>query len=100
MKVEPPEGDIIRYVGDERHSGLGPAFTNFNRGKESVVLDLISRPAGRPGLLIDRADVFLAARTCASYASTPAILERNPRLVYCHAVGYGSGGPYRGKPRL
>jgi crotonobetainyl-CoA:carnitine CoA-transferase CaiB-like acyl-CoA transferase len=103
IKVEPPEGDIIRYVADERHSGLGPAFLNFNRGKESVVLDLAS-PAGRAALdrLLDGADVFLhnmrpgAMRKLGIDAET--VLARNPRIVYCHAVGYGSGGPYRDEP--
>ena len=103
VKVEPPEGDIIRYVGDERHSGLGPAFLNFNRGKESVVLDLVS-PAGRQtlDLLIDRADVFLHNMRPAAMRKLridpDTVLERNPGLVYCHAVGYGSGGPYRDEP--
>ncbi|MFP5372676.1 MAG: CaiB/BaiF CoA transferase family protein [Actinomycetes bacterium] len=103
IKVEPPEGDIIRYVADERHSGLGPAFLNFNRGKESVVLDLASR-AGREALdlLIDSADVFLhnmrpsAMRKLRIDADT--VLARNPRVVHCSAVGYGSGGPYRDEP--
>jgi crotonobetainyl-CoA:carnitine CoA-transferase CaiB-like acyl-CoA transferase len=103
IKVEPPEGDIIRYVADERHSGLGPAFLNFNRGKESVVLDLVSE-AGRAALdlLIDSADVVLhnmrpgAMRKLRIDPET--VLARNPRVVYCHAVGYGSGGPYRDEP--
>ena len=103
IKVEPPEGDIIRYVADERHSGLGPAFLNFNRGKESVVLDLVSE-AGRAALdlLIDGADVVLhnmrpgAMRKLRIDPGT--VLARNPRVVYCHAVGYGSGGPYRDEP--
>ena len=103
IKVEPPEGDIIRYVADERHSGLGPAFLNFNRGKESVVLDLVSE-AGRAALdlLIDGADIFLhnmrpgAMRKLRIDPDT--VLARNPRIVHCHAVGYGSGGPYRDEP--
>jgi crotonobetainyl-CoA:carnitine CoA-transferase CaiB-like acyl-CoA transferase len=103
IKVEPPEGDIIRYVADERHSGLGPAFLNFNRGKQSVVLDLVSS-AGRDALdlLIDGADVFLHNMRPGAMARLridPATVRaRNPRLVYCHAVGYGSGGPYRDEP--
>jgi crotonobetainyl-CoA:carnitine CoA-transferase CaiB-like acyl-CoA transferase len=103
IKVEPPEGDIIRYVADERHVGLGPAFLNFNRGKESVVLDLVST-AGREALdlLVDEADVFLHNMRPGAMAKLridpDTVLARNPRIVYCHAVGYGSGGPYRNEP--
>jgi crotonobetainyl-CoA:carnitine CoA-transferase CaiB-like acyl-CoA transferase len=103
VKVEPPEGDIIRYVADERHSGLSPAFLNFNRGKESVVLDLVC-PAGREALdlLIDQADVVLHNMRPAAMRKLridpDTVLARNPRVVYCHAVGYGSGGPYRDEP--
>ena len=103
IKIEPPDGDIIRYVADERNSGLGPAFLNFNRGKESVVLDLASE-AGREalGLLVDRADVLLhnmrlrAAAKLRIDAAT--VLARNPRIVHCSAIGYGSGGPYSDEP--
>ncbi|MGY1723492.1 CaiB/BaiF CoA transferase family protein [Blastococcus sp. SYSU DS0533] len=103
VKVEPPEGDIIRYVADERHSGLGPAFLTFNRGKESVVLDLTTA-AGRDALdrLVDTADVFLHNMRPAAMRKLRidpgTVRERNPRLVYCHAVGYGSAGPYRDEP--
>ena len=103
VKVEPPEGDIIRSVADERHSGLGPAFLNFNRGKESVVLDLVS-PSGRDALdlLVDGADVLLHNMRPAAMRKLridpDTVLARNPRIVYCHAVGYGSGGPYRDEP--
>ena len=103
VKIEPPEGDIIRYVADERNAGLGPAFLNFNRGKESVVLDLVSA-AGREALdlLIDQADVFLHNMRPAAMRKLridpETVLGRNPRVVYCHAVGYGSGGPYRDEP--
>src|SRR3712207_8682072 len=98
VKVEPPSGDIIRGVGDERGSGLGPAFLTFNRGKESVVLDMTT-PAGREDLdlLVDEADVVLhnmrprAAARLAIDAET--VLARNPRVVHCAAVGYGSAGP-------
>lgn len=103
VKVEPREGDIIRYVADERHSGLGPTFLNFNRGKESVVLDLAS-PAGRAALdlLIDGADVFLHNMRPGAMSrlriDADTVLARNPRIVHCHAVGYGATGPYRDQP--
>ncbi|TYP82923.1 CaiB/BaiF CoA transferase family protein [Blastococcus xanthinilyticus] len=103
VKVEPPEGDIVRYVADERRTGMGPAFLNFNRGKESVVLD-VGAVAGREALdrLIDGADVFLHNMRPAAMRrlriDPDTVLARNPRVVYCHAVGFGSAGPYRDEP--
>lgn len=103
IKVEPPSGDILRYAGDDRGTGLGPTFLNANRGKQSVVLDLKTVDGrGALDLLVDSADVFLhnmrpdaVARLRIDAAS---VLARNPRVVHCHAVGYGSAGPYRDKP--
>jgi crotonobetainyl-CoA:carnitine CoA-transferase CaiB-like acyl-CoA transferase len=100
VKVESPGGDIARYIGDRRGTGLGPIFMNGNRGKESVVLDL--KDAGDREVLdglIGRADVFMhnlrpqAMERLELDATT--VLERNPRVVYCHTLGFGSAGPYR-----
>ena len=33
VKVEPPEGDLVRQIGPARHAGMGPIFLNTNRGK-------------------------------------------------------------------
>jgi crotonobetainyl-CoA:carnitine CoA-transferase CaiB-like acyl-CoA transferase len=46
VKVQAPAGDVLRYVGDERGTGMGPLFLNANRGKGSIALDL-KRPAAR-----------------------------------------------------
>lgn len=40
IKIEAPEGDVLRAIGDSRHLGLGLVFNNANRGKGSIVLDL------------------------------------------------------------
>ena len=40
IKVEPPEGDIMRHNAPMRSTGMGHIFMNANRNKRSVVLDL------------------------------------------------------------
>ena len=103
VKVEPPQGDVIRAAGDIRRSGLGPTFLTVTRGKQSIVLDLKSTP-GRdaPDKLIDRSDVFLhnmRPDAMLQLGIDPAtVLAWNPTIVYCHIVGYVSSGPYRDKP--
>ncbi len=103
VKVEPPEGDIMRYASAARHPAMGAIFLHGNRGKRSIVLDL-KREAGRAALLrlCERADVFVhnvrrnaMERLGLAY---PAIAERNPRIVYVSLAGYGRGGPYADRP--
>ena len=46
IKVEAPEGDIMRYAGPARHREMGHVFLNLNRNKRSLALDL-KRPEAR-----------------------------------------------------
>ena len=59
IKVEAPEGDITRSISVGPAPGMSGVFTNINRGKRSIVLDLQSEDA-RQALraLIKEADVF------------------------------------------
>jgi crotonobetainyl-CoA:carnitine CoA-transferase CaiB-like acyl-CoA transferase len=103
IKVEAPDGDVMRYAGPSRHRGMGSLFMFMNRGKRSIVLDL-KRPAARDALLrvCERADVFVTnvrpaamARLGLSYDDVAAV---NARIVYVDLVGYGQDGPYAAKP--
>jgi len=102
VKVEPPEGDLMRFIGPRRSEAMGAFFLNNNRNKRSIVLDL-KRPEALELLrdLVRGADVLLlsirrsaAERLGLSYAALRAI---NPRLIYCHVKGYSDDGPYAGR---
>ena len=101
IKVELPEtGDPFRAHGGGRYS---PPFVAYNRGKESVQLDLRS-PEGLANLrrLLERADVVLEN-------FRPGVMEKlgldnaalralNPRLIRASITGFGTDGPYKDRP--
>ncbi len=100
LKIEPPEGDVLRGVADARRSGVGPLFVNANRGKRSLAIDL-KHPEGRRVLakLAEGADVLLhnmRPEAAARLGLDPAaVCARHPRLIFCAIPGFGSEGPYR-----
>lgn len=100
LKIEPPEGEMMRGIGPARNPGMAAYFLNVNRNKKSVVLDL-KHPAPRAALLrlAETADVLVhnmrpgaAERLGIDYAAVGA---RNPRIVYAAASGYRKDGPER-----
>jgi crotonobetainyl-CoA:carnitine CoA-transferase CaiB-like acyl-CoA transferase len=103
VKVEPPEGDMMRLLGPARHRGMAAFYLACNRNKRSIVLDL-KQAAGRAALLrlASSADVLLhnfrpapAARLGVGYEVFHAV---NPRLIYCATYGFRARGPYGNKP--
>jgi crotonobetainyl-CoA:carnitine CoA-transferase CaiB-like acyl-CoA transferase len=103
IKVESPEGDIVRQIGPGRTPGMGGMFLNANRGKRSIAIDL-KNPDGRDALLrlVRKADALVynvrplaMARLGLDYGTIAAI---NPRIVYVGVFGYGQSGPYASKP--
>ena len=103
IKIESPDGDIMRYAGPARHREMGHVFLNLNRNKRSLVLDL-KQPEAVPVLLAlaAQADVFMhnmrpQAMTRLGFA-WERLREANPRLVYCSAHGYGQDGPLADRP--
>jgi crotonobetainyl-CoA:carnitine CoA-transferase CaiB-like acyl-CoA transferase len=103
VKVEAPEGDIVRHIGPERNAGMGTIFLNANHGKRSIALDLKD---GRGRQVMDRllgdADIFVTNMRPRAVAALDLGFDRlstlNPRLVYCTLTGFGSAGPYRDFP--
>lgn len=90
IKVEPPEGDPARDL---------PAFQTWNRGKESVALDLKTEEGQAHAIeLVRTADVVVVA-------FRPGVAERlgidydrvrqaNPRAIYASLTGFGRQGKF------
>ncbi|MES2537667.1 MAG: CoA transferase [Pseudomonadota bacterium] len=103
IKVESPEGDVVRGVGPNGDRGMGPVFMNVNRNKRSIVLDL-KTSEGKAALLklAAQSDVLI-------YNVRPAAMVRlglgyeelrkiNPRLIYVGTFGYSQRGRYAPEP--
>jgi crotonobetainyl-CoA:carnitine CoA-transferase CaiB-like acyl-CoA transferase len=103
IKIESPDGDIMRYAGPARHRQMGHVFLNLNRNKRSLVLDL-KHPDAAPIFLalVERTDVLMHNMRPQAMArlgfSWERLREVNPRLVYCSAHGYGQNGPFADRP--
>lgn len=103
IKVETPIGDIARTIGHSPEPGMTSMFQHLNRSKRSVVLDLkTSDGVAILKRLLETADAFTfnmrpsaIARLGLSYEE---IRKVNPTIVYCAFTGFGTGGPYAGKP--
>ena len=104
IKLEPPKGDDFRNVGKPaKNRGMGPCHMTINRGKRSVVWDMKSE-AGQAAVrkLIGTSDVFIhnirpdaVERLGLTFEQVKAI---KPDIVYVHCLGFGTDGPYAGKP--
>jgi crotonobetainyl-CoA:carnitine CoA-transferase CaiB-like acyl-CoA transferase len=103
IKVEAPEGDLMRSVGPRKSADMGAVFITCNRNKRSIVLDL-KKERARDVLyrLVAGSDVLLH-----SVRTEPArkigldyetLRGYNDRLVYCHVKGYSDQGAYAGQP--
>lgn len=102
IKVEPPGGDDTRgfppHIGGESHYFLG-----LNRGKRSLVLDLrqeagaaiLKRLANACDVLVENFRPGVMERLGIGAA---ALMEANPRLIWCAISGFGQHGPLRDEP--
>jgi len=104
IKIESAAGDATRtFWPDTAESPGNPIFSNENRGKRGVVLD-VGKPEGRAALIaiLRDADVFVTnvrpgalKRARLDYESLRAEL---PRLIYANVTGYGLTGPEADTP--
>ncbi len=103
IKIEAKAGDpgrgFMKIIGAMAGlSGRNYYFEHSNRNKRSIVLNLKSKKGMEIFLeLIDTADVFLNNMSIEAPIKLgigpDILLERNPRLIYAQASGWGRKGP-------
>lgn len=102
IKVEAPEGDVMRYGWPFRNRGMGHVFLNANRNKRSIVLDLKRPEAHAAALALAKTvDVVVynirpqaMARLKLGYEDLRAV---HPKIIYVGCFGYSQRGPYAAK---
>lgn len=101
IKVEPPDGDWGRQLGDQAGDQCIHSW-HYNLGKRSVSIDL-KRPDGKKLLdeIVTRSDVFVesfrpgvAQRLGVGYED---IVRLRPNVIYTSMSGFGQHGPYSGR---
>jgi crotonobetainyl-CoA:carnitine CoA-transferase CaiB-like acyl-CoA transferase len=101
IKVETPDGgDPFRNWGKQDYNGT---FGSMNRNKKSITLDLKTREGQATArTLALSADVvienFRAGAMERLGLGYEGLAVDNPKLIYCSITGFGSEGPYRGRP--
>lgn len=104
LKIEPPEGDWIRRLGTPI-AGMSSQTIAYNRGKESLALDL-KRPEGRnialklaalAHVFIENARPGVMDRLGLGFEAVKAV---SPDIVYVSVSGWGQRGPNRALPMV
>ena len=105
IKVEPPEGDWGRALGDIKGEHCAHSIA-FNRGKRSIAVDLKSPD----GIAVVR-KLAAEGRRRHGESFRPGVIKRlgfsyedikavNPKVVYCSVSGFGQTGPYSKRPTV
>jgi formyl-CoA transferase len=104
VKIERIEGgDDARRMGPEFRNGDALNFQTFNRGKQSVAIDLKSQD-GKAAFerLAARADIFIhnlrPGVPQALGIDAQSLCARHPRLIYCEISAFGHLGPMASRP--
>ncbi|KAB2336218.1 CoA transferase [Cytobacillus depressus] len=103
IKVESIDGDVTRFIGPARHTGMSSTFLHLGRNKRSIVLNL-KKEEGKKALfkLVETADIFVHTMRPKAIQklgiSYEEIVTVNNNLIYCGAYGFSKNGPYGDKP--
>ncbi len=103
IKVESPEGDLIRTAGVSVHRGMSSNFMSVNRNKRSIAVDLksdqgrevVRRLVSQSHVMVHNMRVSAIERLGLGYREAARL---KPDIVYCAATAFGQDGPDRDKP--
>jgi CoA:oxalate CoA-transferase len=102
VKVEPPDGDLSRFWGEERN-GITGFFQQQNAGKRNLCIDM--RAEGSVDLIVSlatKADIVLenyrAGVMDRMGIGWSVLSAANPRLIMASISGFGQGGPESDRP--
>ena len=103
IKVEGLAGDMSRSTSGPFHGGLSGFFSQFNRNKRSIALDLkrdagievVRRLARGADVVVENFRPDVMDRLGIGYE---ALREINPGLIYVAISGFGPDGPYAPLP--
>ncbi len=99
IKIEPPSGDLSRFLGPRRRSMSG-YYMQQNCGKRNVSIDLkTERGRELAEGIIDHCDILVEN-------FKPGVMDdlglghetvraKRPELIYCSVSGFGHEGPWR-----
>ena len=101
IKVEPINGDLVRYMGPNRE-GLTSGFISANRSKRSLAVDLKTEQGMEViRALIRTADVFVQNFRPGAIdrmgLGEEAVRKLKEDIVYVSISGFGEAGPYAHK---
>ena len=105
IKIEPPEGDAARSMGDTFLGGQSDYILSLNRNKRSIVIDLkkedgrkvFYRLAGNADVILENFRPGTVEKLGVDYE---ALSKFNPRIIYCSISGFGQAGPYKDRPAM
>jgi len=103
VKIEPLHGEIARWMAPPQKAGLTGFYTQLNRNKRSLAVDLkkpegidiVRKLARTADILVENFRGGVPDRLGIGDEDLRAV---NPRLIFVSITGFGSSGPYAQRP--
>ena len=103
IKIEPTHGEISRWMSPPQKAGLTGFYTQMNRNKRSLALDLknpqgiaiVKKLAATADILVENFRGGVPDRLGIGYEE---LRKLNEKLIYVSITGFGPTGPYSHKP--